>query len=264
MIRDISLYKELIEFCNNNQNEIETKFKRPMEFTSFNEKCYEEMFWKYRYADQPPTVKYLKEIVPGLTEVYKKSAPHFWAQRNESIKGLDIQKGQWYEKVLQLFFASKGIKATKKGFPFPDFEVEVNGKLIGYYELKYIKAPFLSANTMIKDTYPYHSTRYDYEASLTLDTGEKMQKQRQKIEEDILTQNIPVHYIWWYDCFHIKGLFAMTAIEVFDYYDHLSGDLLKRKERAGDLETHQEKGKIYPPLLNMITLSELMDIYYGA
>lgn len=264
MIRDLILYKELIDFCNRNQYEIETKFKRSMEFTSFNEKCYEEMFWKCRNADQPPTVKKLKELVPGLTEAYKNSAPHFWIKRNESIKGLDIQKGQWYEKALQMFFATKGIEVFKKKFPYPDFEVKINGNIVGYYELKYIKSPYLSAHTGIKDTYPYTSTRYDYEASLTLDTGEKIQKQRQKIEEDIFSKNIPVHYVWWYDCFHIKGIFAMPAAEVFDYHDHLSGDLLKRKERAGDLETHQEKGKIYPPLLNMITFSELMDVYYGT
>lgn len=264
MIHDITLYKELIEFCNDNQNEIEIKFKRSMEFTSFNEKCYEEMFWKCRHVEQPPTVKYLKELVPGLTEAYKNFAPHFWIKRNESIKGLDIQKGQWYEKALQIFLMTKGIEVVKKGFPFPDFEVRVNGHIVGYYELKYIKAPFLSAHTLIKDTYPYQSTRYDYEASLTLDTGEKMQNQRQKIEKDIFTTNIPVHYVWWFDSFHIKGIFAMSAAEVFDYYDHLSGDLLRRKERVGDIETHQEKGKIYPPLLNMITFSELMDIYYGA
>ncbi|KAA6333461.1 hypothetical protein EZS27_018129 [termite gut metagenome] len=261
---DITLYRELIDFCNNNQDIIETKFKRNMEFSELNEACYEEMFQNCRKTTTPPTVKHFKGIIPGLTEAYKTMAPYFFDKRNESIKGLDIQKGQWYEKALQLFLKTKGVFVNKKRFPFPDFEVMIDNKIVGYYELKYIKSPFISANNVIKDTYPYSSTRYDYEASLTLDTGEKIEKQRYKIETDILPQNIPVHYVWWYDCFHIKGIFAMSAAEVFDYYDHLSGDLLQRKEREGDLEVHQEKGKIYPPLLNMNTFSELLRIYQHA
>lgn len=264
MNEDIRLYKELIEFCNSNQERIETKFKQEMEFTKLNEACYNEMFLKCRKIDAPLPVKYFKEIIPGLTEAYKTSAPKFWVKRNEYIKGLDIQKGQWYEKALQLFLKNKGVAVVKKGFPYPDYEVSVDGKIVGYYELKYIKSPFLSANNTIKDTYPYSSTRYDYEASLTLDTGEKMRKQREKIETDILPADIPVFYVWWYDCFHIKGIFAMPAEEVFDYHDHLSGDLHHRKEREGDITDNQEKGKIYPPLLNMYTFPELIKTFRNA
>jgi len=264
MNEDIKLYKELIDFCNSQQGQIETKFKRNLEFSSFNEQCYIEMFLKQRNTSSPLQVKQLKEIIPELAEAYKQNAPYFWGKRNESIKGLDIQKGQWYEKALQMFFENKGIKVAKRGFPFPDFKVSVDDKIVGYYELKYIKSPFLSAHTLIKDTFPYSSTRYDYEASLTLDTGEKLKNQREKIENDLLSSNISVFYVWWYDCFHIKGIFAMSANEVFDYYDHLSDDLLQRKERAGDLDTFQEKGKIYPPLLNMITFSELLNTFRNA
>lgn len=264
MTEDINLYKELIEFCNQNQASIETKFKRDLEYTELNEKCYIEMFCKNRNAKEVLPVKYFKDIIPGLAESYKKNGDKFWAKRNESIKGLDIQKGQWYEKALQYFLATKGIQVYKKGFPFPDYEVVINGKVVAYYELKYIKSPFLSAHTNIKDTFPYPGKRYDYEASLTLDTGEKLAEQRKKIETDLLPAGVYVHYLWWFDCFHIKGLFAMSAKEVFNYHDHLSGDLLIRKEREGDKETHQEKGKIYPPLLNMITFSELLNLYKNA
>ncbi len=41
---DIELFKELLEFSNANQEAIETKFKRNMEFTEFHENCYETMF----------------------------------------------------------------------------------------------------------------------------------------------------------------------------------------------------------------------------
>ena len=108
----------------------------------------------------------------------------------------------------------------------------------------------------MKNTYPY-SKRYDYEASLTLDTGSKMAKQRERIEE-LLSDGVPVHFLWWFDCFHIKGLFAMSAQDVFEYYDNLEGDVWKRAEREGDTEDKQVHTKIYPPLLNMMTFSEYL------
>lgn len=259
MIPDIELYKELIAFCEKHQNEIETKFQRHHHFGVINEACYQQMYLEQRNTAAPLPPKYFKDNIPGLTELYREKSAFYMNPRNKYKKGLDIQLGQWYEKALQLFFFSKGIDVKKKGFPFPDYEVSVNGKIAGYYELKFIEAPFITANIKIKDTYPYDSTRYDYEASLTLDTGDKLAGQREKIEKEILTKGIPAHYIWWFDCFHIKGVFAMAAEAVFDYYDHLSGDLHVRKEREGDAEAHQELGKIYPPLLNMIPLSEYIN-----
>lgn len=53
----------------------------------------------------------------------------------------------------------------------------------------------------------------------------------------------------------------MSAPAVFDYYDHLTGNLLVRKSREGDKDVHQEKGKIYPPLLEMDTFTELIDTF---
>jgi hypothetical protein len=255
---DIELYKELISFCNDNQETIESKFKRELSFSEFNETCYVEMFEKCRKVENPPPVKYFKEIIPGLSEAYKENGNYFMKKRNESIKGLDIQKGQWYEKALQLFLNSKGLSVNKRGFPYPDFEVKYKDDIVGYYELKYIKAPFLSANQKIKNTYPYSTTRFDYEASLTLDTGNKLANQRKQVV-DLMNNGYSVHYVWWYDSFHIKGIFAMSADEVYNYYDNIKEDLLIRNVRQGDEETHQERGKIYPPLLNMMTFSEYIN-----
>lgn len=263
MNTNIQLYKELLEFCENNLNEIETKFQRHHTFEPINEDCFEKMYEAQRGTSAPLTPKELKTMIPGLSELYKEKSPFYMNPRNQSKKGLDIQLGQWYEKALQKFLATKGVLVTKKGFPYPDYEVSIDGKIRGYYELKFIEAPFITANSKIKDTYPYSSTRFDYEASLTLDTGDKMAGQRKKIEEDLIPQGYEVHYIWWFDCFHIKGVFAMSAKDVFDYYDHLSGDIHTRKEREGDLEAHQELGKIYPPLLNMIPFFEYLQLIKG-
>ena len=260
MMTDIELYKELISFCEEHKEEIESKFQRTHQFDAINEECYKKMFWEQRKTTTPLAPKILKEAIPGLTELYREKSAYYLNPRNKFKKGLDIQLGQWYEKALQLFLKSKGIEVSKKGFPFPDYEVCVNGKVTAYYELKFIEAPFISASTKIKDTYPYTSPRYDYEASLTLDTGSKLIRQREKMESDLISKGVHVHYIWWFDCFHIKGVFTMPAAEVFDYYDHLAGDVHTRKEREGDKEAHQEKGKIYPPLLNMGTLSEYIQL----
>lgn len=257
--KDIGLYKELVAFCKSNMQEIESKFERHLEFTPFHEECYEKMFFKNRHASAPLPVKDLKEQIPGLTEAYKKASAYYLNPRNKYRKGYDIQLGQWYEKALTMFLKTKGYEVSKKGYPYPDLIVKDEaGNTLAYFELKFIESPFLFANNKIQNTYPYNSTRYDYEASLTLDAGEKMEGQRNKIEE-IEAQGIPVHFIWWFDCFHVKGVFAMSAHEVFDFYDHV-GNLHERKTREGDWESHQETGKIYPPLLEMITFSEYLEL----
>lgn len=256
---DITLYKELVEFCNLHSEEIETKFSRPLKFSSFNEECYKKMFFDNRHTSIPPSVKELKEKIPGLKEAYSESSKYYLNPRNKYKKGYDIQLGQWYEKALSLFLGTKGYNVKKKGFPLPDLEVsDSKGKILAYFELKFIESPFLSANRLIKNTYPYGSTRYDYEASLTLDTGKKIQHQRGSMEK-LEEQGFPVYFLWWFDCFHIKGIFAMTSHDVYKFYDNV-GELHERKLRDGDLEAHQEIGKIYPPLLNMTTFFEFLEL----
>ena len=254
-MNDLTLYKELISFCNDNSDDIESKFERKLKFNSFNEECFQKM-----YLDQknqtPKAPKVLKEEIPNLAKCYKGMGFKYMRKRNKMVKGLDIQLGQWYEKALRMFLISKGINVEKKGFPYPDFVVNSENPK-AYYELKYIEAPFLTANHKIKNTFPYDTTRYDYECSLTLDTGKKLHKQREKYENDIMPEDIPFYYLWWFDAPHLKGLFFMPAKEVFDYWDKV-GTLHDREIREGDLMDHQEKGKIYPPLLKMESISSFL------
>lgn len=256
-MNDIELYKELVTFCNDNKDKIGTKFNRKVEFTEFNQNCFIEMYIKLKGESNPLAPKILKERVEGLTECYKKKIAPFMFKRNEMVKGLDIQLGQWYEKAFQLFLETKDIKLAKKGFPFPDFVVNPENPK-AYYELKYIEAPFISADKLVKNTYPYTSKRFDYECSLTLDTGEKLKGQRDKYENDIRPAGIPFYYVWWFDAPHLKGIFYMNAEDVFDYWDNVE-TLYDRKERDGDKISKQIKGKIYPPLLKMSSLSSLIN-----
>ena len=255
---DIEKYIELVNFCNNNKDKIETKFDRKIQFTDFNESCFQEMYLNIKDEPNPVAPKILKERVKGLFECYKFVIPKYEKKRNESIKELDIQLGQWYEKAFQLFLKHKGINVQKKGFPFPDFIVGSEENPKAYFEFKYIEAPFVWACLFIKNTYPYDSKRYDYECSLTIDTGKKLQSQREKIENDITKKNIPCYYIWWFDAPHLKGIFYMNSVEVFQYWDNV-GTLHEREEREGDKLANQIKGKIYPPLLKMKSLSELLN-----
>ncbi|MDM1352076.1 hypothetical protein HX014_15680 [Myroides marinus] len=258
MSQDIKLYKELVNFCNENLALIDCKFERSVLFTDFHEACFKEMYLNIQDEPNPIAPKILKERVEGLTECYKTEVSKFLFKRNSFKKGLDIQLGQWYEKAFQLFLESKGIIVNKKGFPFPDFEVIKDNEVVAYYELKYIEAPFVSANTQIKNTYPYTDKRYDYECSLTLDTGRKLMEQREKIEQDL--SSVPTYYVWWFDAPHLKGIFFMDSKEVFNYWDNV-GDLHERNTREGDLESKQVTTKIYPPLLKMKSLENLIQTF---
>lgn len=258
MNENVKLYRDLVRFCFENKSLISEKFDRKVEFDDFNERCFNEMYLNLVSEINPVAPKILKERVEGLAEAYKAMGFKFMMRRNKMIKGLDIQLGQWYEKAFQLFLASKGIPVIKKGFPFLDFLVGTEDNPIAYYELKYIEAPFISANNLVKNTYPYESSRYDYECSLTLDTGKKLKSQRDKVEQDILPKNIPCYYVWWFDAPHLKGIFFMPAEEVFDYWDKVD-TLHERQEREGDKIAEQIRGKIYPPLLKMKSLSEFIN-----
>lgn len=255
---NIELYQQLVEFCNSNKSKIESKFERELHFNDFHKLCFQEMYEEIRKEPNPIEPKILKERIPGLTECYKKIGFKYMSKRNKMVKGLDIQLGQWYEKAFQLFLESHNIVVVKKGFPYPDFVVNPEQPKV-YYELKYIEAPFISANNLIKNTYPYTSKRYDYECSLTLDTGRKLLEQREKYEQDIKPLGIPFYYVWWFDAPHLKGIFYMNADEVYDYWDKV-GTLHIREMREGDKIDSQVKEKIYPPLLKMNSLSDFLSL----
>lgn len=258
MNKDIELYRELVSFCNTNKEKIESKFDREVKFTEFNEKCFEEMYLNLRNESAPIAPKIIKEKVKGLTECYRFVIPKFLKKRNESIKGFDIQLGQWYEKAFKMFLTTKGIEVKKKAQRYPDFLIGSEDNPTAYLEFKFIEAPFIMANNLVKITYPYESTRYDYECSLTLDTGKKLKEQREKIENELDPNGIPTYYVWWFDAPHLKGIFYMKSQDVFDYWDKV-GNLHERAEREGDKIASQIRSKIYPPLLKMDSISKLIE-----
>ena len=258
MNEDIKLYKELVEFCNNNKDKIETKFDRKIEFTDFNESCFQEMYLNIKDEPNPVAPKILKARIKGLSECYRFVIPKFLKKRNEYIMGFGVQLGQWYEKAFRLFLETKGISIHKKKPPMPDFLVGTEDNPKAYFELKFIEAPFNEAHNLIKNTYPYATKRYDYECSLTLDTGHKLVGQRNVTESEILSKGIPCYYVWWFDAPHLKGIFYSTAEEVYEFWDKV-GNQHEREKREGDYIAKQVQSKIYPPLLKMESLSSLIN-----
>jgi hypothetical protein len=251
MDKNTELYYELLAFCAEIKKKQKFRFESNLEFSKFNETCYIKMYQNNKVPIRP--LEFKNGSIPDLKEVCPKCATFHTSKRNEMIKGFDIQYGHWFEKAFRDFLQSKGIKTEKKGFPYPDIEVIKGGKPVAYFELKYIRAPFVYANKLVSNE------RWCYECSLTLDVGDKLFAQREKIEKEILPTGAPVYYVWWYDAPCIKGVFFMSADEIFEYWD-IEGTSHYRKERKGDLETTQEKGKIYPPLLKMKGLNEFIEI----
>jgi hypothetical protein len=255
MNEDIKLYQELLGFCEDIRKNQKFKFEGNLEFSDFNSKCYGEMYETNKQPTRPLLFK--NGALPELKPLCTQCSKFHTSERNEMIKGFDIQQGLWFENSFREFLSKKGIKTIKKGYPFPDIAVIKNEKEVAYFELKYIRAPFVYANNMID------KERWCYECSLTLDVGDKLLGQREKIEEKLLSKNIPVFYVWWFDAPCLKGVFFMSAKDVFKYWDDV-GTSHTRKERAGDKVAKQEKGKIYPPLLEMGGLCEFIKTMNGG
>ncbi len=251
MEEDNKLYKELLEFCKEIKANQKFKFDGNLEFTDFNKKCYIEMYKNNGTPTRPLIFK--NGSLPELKSICSNCARFHTGKRNEMIKGFDIQHGHWFEKAFREFLSKKGVETIKKGYPFPDIAVIKDNNEVAYFELKYIRAPFVYANTTVD------KNRWCYDCSLTLDVGKKLAKQRKKIEEELLSKNIPVFYVWWYDAPCVKGIFFMDAKDIFDYWDKI-GTSHTRKEREGDKESKQEKGKIYPELLKMDGLNNFINI----
>ncbi|MFH1978637.1 MAG: hypothetical protein ABIJ92_04900 [Candidatus Aenigmatarchaeota archaeon] len=249
MVVDNELYKELLTFCDKIKEQQRFRFESNIMFSNLNEKCYTEMFLNRKTPTRPLVFK--DGPITELKTLCSECARFHMTRRNEMIKGFDIQHGHWFEDAFRDFLRSKNIETKKRGFPFPDIEVIKNNNPVAYFELKYIRSPFIYANSKVDNS------RWCYECSLTLDIGEKLTKQRNKIEDELLSANIPVFYVWWFDAPCIKGIFFMTAEEVFDFWDSV-GTSHERKERLGDAEAKQERGKIYPPLLEMKGLDKFI------
>jgi hypothetical protein len=174
-------------------------------------------------------------------------------QRNQSVKGLDVQLGKKFEIVFEKFLKSKGLEVERGDLQnrrYPDYVISKNGKKIAYYELKYHQAPFVF-------TYKLRPGRECYEGSITLD-HKKVETQLDLINKEI---DVPVFYVHWVDFPCIKGIFCQSAKDVQEIIKQ--GIEYNRGVREGDFSYGKKVGhteKFYPSILEMMNFSEFLKI----
>ena len=249
----IRLYKKLLESSRERLLEFTKNFPRQEKqftFEKFNEIAFEKMYKNLKEVVQR---QQLFSEVPGLKEACKGCWSFYLDKRNESVKSLDTKLGKQFEKALEEFFISIGlecIQSDERGLEknYPDLVVlGQDEKPVAFLEVKYLTAPFVTIFRNVQG-------RECYEGSTTLDADKKLEAQRKIVEEKI---DVPVYYVYWIDYPCIKGIFSMSAEEVFAYVDKVKREWT-RKEREGNFIHVKGKRvkvghteKVYLPLLNM-------------
>lgn len=244
------------------------KHETQFHFNKINKKSIEVMYYELRKTKQIIPRPDLFNRIKGLQKTCSSCYSFYMTPRNHSAKFLDIKLGKKLEDVFINFLNGEGISARRtenKPLNYPDIEILNSEKqVVAYCEFKYLSAPFLIIYKKIPG-------RDCYEGSNTLDVGEKIQRQRVLVETNI---NVPVYYVYWLDYPCVKGIFYMTAKQVYDYIDSVEGVQYDRKERSGDfIKTKDgsskklaETKKVYLPLFSMEILDNLMNelkLLYG-
>jgi len=264
MVNSTDLYINLLEQCSGyileftkNSKTHDSQFK----FNNFNKTCVDVI---YDGLGQENIVKPRLDLfdpIPELQETCKGCYKYFMSPRNRFAKSLDIKLGKKFEGFFVDYLNSIRISSgllEKKPLNYPDIVIKnKSGEIVSRCEIKYMAAPFLLIYKKIPG-------RECYEGSNTLDVGQKIAKQRNFVENEI---DVPVFYIYWLDFPCIKGVYFMSAEDVYEYIDSVGGMEFERKERSGDFVTTKEgekkklsqTSKIYLPLYKMKNFESLIE-----
>jgi hypothetical protein len=150
-------------------------------------------------------------------------------------------------------------RADQQDLHMPDFKIVRNGdqEVLTYFEFKVIFRPFLKIANQVNPSFECYSN------SLTLDlsNGNKLQEQRDRVEQLLGVAN--TIYVYWYDLPCVKGVFWMPASRVYEVMDIQQGTAYDRRNVAGDFNTFGRKNaatkKLYLPLLEMSDLQSLLE-----
>jgi hypothetical protein len=264
MTSSVDLYSNLLEQCSEEIFEF-TKNAKTHEsqftFTDFNKHCVDVI---YDGLGKQNIIKPRQELfdpIPELQDTCKGCWKYFMSPRNRFAKSLDIKLGKKFEGFFVDYLNSIGISSgllEKKPLNYPDIVIKnKSGEIVSRCEIKYMAAPFLFIYKKIPG-------RECYEGSNTLDVGKKIAKQRNFVENEI---DVPVFYIYWLDYPCVKGIYFISAEEVYEYIDSVGGMEFERKERSGDFVTTKEgekkklsqTSKIYLPLYKMKNFESLIE-----
>ena len=257
-MESINLYKKLLEhtedlllFLKNDK-----LFRNQFQFDDINESCYKEMYLNIKPDNPIPLIPELKQTIPGLSELETETYAFFMKPRNNSVKGLDVQKGNKIDETIISFLKSQKIncmRADNRNKRLPDIQVlDKTRNISAYIEVKYHGAPFMLSHKILG--------RENYEGSITMDT-KKLRNQIIECESEIPDR--PVYVLHWVDFHHLKGIFYNTLGQINEYLNE--GTSFTRKAREGDYKIVHKKvlkkgyiEKFYPPLHEMGDLEELL------
>ena len=252
--RSISLYKKLIDYCSKVglKEKLESMygyiaFENQFSFTELNERCYEFM---YKYPKEEGIIKRREELVNTIADlgaICDRCRDFFLRPRGTFDKKKDTRIGEEIENTFMKFLQQHEVNCRRGDVVnknYPDFLILNEEGLEKFYiELKYLASPFIKIRDIIRG-------RECYEA-LTLDVDEKLEKQRRIVEEEI---EIPVFYVFWLDFPCVKGIFFMSADEVYHYVDSRGVEYKRRARegnfivRSGRKEEIGHRDKAYLPL----------------
>jgi len=227
-----------------------------LEYSDFNETCYELMYLDQKNLENPETKLYFQDQIEDLESECSDCWNFYLNPRNEFEKGLDVQLGKKFEEALNEFLTNKlqseGIVSTKADVEdkrLPDNCFVKDEEIIAFYEVKFHNAPFVKAHEYIDES------RSCYEGSITLDKN-KVKKQIEVVEK----KETPTFFLHWVDFPCIEGIFYHDLETTKNYLEELN--TYNRKTRSGDYKNGKKVGytqKFYPPLTTMSTFEELLE-----
>lgn len=204
-----------------------------------------------------------------LTETFKNTKKelacdgcfkYYMHNRGNLDKIEDLIYGAFLEKRFTYFLSKKLIELNGSNWTIkradlinyhnPDFCIEKNGKEVLFIEFKTIFRPFLTITKLVDPNYRCFSH------SLTLDVGEKIQKQKEIVE----TRQIKTIYLYWYDTPCMKGFYWEDSVVI---YENIEAKY-SRIEREGDFNFRGRKNsttdKIYLNVFEMHAADRILDL----
>ncbi|UUC52423.1 hypothetical protein NOX82_11085 [Pseudomonas citronellolis] len=219
-------------------------------------------YYQTMYLDEAQGVPALKR--PG-DAVCRECEKFHLSTLKQIDKNPDIDLGNELEAVFEAYFQQvldtlvPGLvieRADQQELHMPDFQVRhvQSGEVLLLMEFKVIFRPFLRISQKVNPAYECYSH------SMTLDVAGKLNAQRELVVNGPGARKCA--YVYWYDLPCVKGVFWMSAEDVYRHQDEQVA--YKRKVVSGDMgSAGQVRGavrKLYLPLYQMNDFDSLVSL----